>query len=210
MGNFFNINLFFLNKMSMNEKALPVQGLDFIKGESVDLSFSKPPGKVIVLEYWATWCPPCRNSIPHLTQLQKQYPNVIFIGITNEGKAQAAPFVQQMGSQMDYRVALDPYGSAQGYMQKYQMRGIPSAFVIDKKGMIRWKGHPMEGDFASCIARCDAESFFDAASLANVTADDLSQKGVKELKQIISALGGDFRDCVEKQDLVRRVLELKK
>ena len=52
---------------------------------------------------WATWCPPCRDSIPHVSALQKQFPNVCFIGMTDEKAAVARPFVEKMGSKMEYR-----------------------------------------------------------------------------------------------------------
>jgi thiol-disulfide isomerase/thioredoxin len=60
-----------------------LQPLKFVKGESV----SEPqPNTVYVLEFWATWCPPCRDSIPHLSKLQAHYKDqgVVFIGISSE------------------------------------------------------------------------------------------------------------------------------
>jgi thiol-disulfide isomerase/thioredoxin len=87
-------------------------GLEYIKGTPIDVQASKGK-KVIVVEFWATWCPPCRSSIPHLSELQHKYKsqNVEFIGITNEENMQTVKkFVDSMGANMDYAVAVDVEG----------------------------------------------------------------------------------------------------
>jgi len=122
-----------------------INNLTWVKGEPVDLTYmSGHP--VIVLEIWATWCPPCRTTIPHLTELQHQYGDqVIFIGVSSESVSQVRPFVDQMGIKMDYRVAVDVNGEVQSkYMDSYNVNGIPHCFVISKKGKVLWHGHPVE------------------------------------------------------------------
>ena len=115
---------------------------EWVKGNPVVIV----PEKIYVMEFWATWCPPCRESIPHLTQLQKEYKNdVIFIGIRQEDSTIVRPFVEQMGNTMNYIVAVDDHGSTtREYMMPFKVRGIPHAFVI-KDGKIVWHGHPMDG-----------------------------------------------------------------
>ena len=65
-----------------------------IKGDDVKGTY-KDRGQITVVEFWATWCGPCRQSIPHLTELQKKYAdkNVRIIGITDEAEAQVKGFV---------------------------------------------------------------------------------------------------------------------
>jgi thiol-disulfide isomerase/thioredoxin len=114
----------------------------FVKGEPVE-KFEK--GKIYVVEFWATWCPPCRESIPHLTQLQKANADVIFTGVdVGEDEGTVSPFVTKMGDKMDYRVAVDDGGATnKAYMDAAGQEGIPTAFIIDKDSNIAWIGHPM-------------------------------------------------------------------
>ncbi len=99
-------------------------------------------GKVVVVEHWATWCPPCRASIPHLIALNQRFKDkgVVIIGLTDEDDAAAkvGAFVREM--KMDYPVGT---GSTSG--DAYGVQGIPTAFVIARDGTIAWKGHPMQG-----------------------------------------------------------------
>ena len=126
-------------------KAAPLEGLTYIKGDAVS-SFEE--GKVYVVEFWATWCPPCIQSIPHLTEIQNEFKNkgVTVIGITNETANIVKPFVEKMADEISYSVALDTQGTAgKKYMTAFGQRGIPTAFVVDGKGNVAWYGHPMDG-----------------------------------------------------------------
>ncbi len=124
--------------------AAPLQGLQWIKGEPV--TFEK--GKVYVVEFWATWCGPCKVSIPHLTEIQRTYKDkgVTVIGISNERPDTIKPFVEQMGDQMGYVIAADIDGFVQrNYMEAFNKQGIPHAFIVNGEGKIAWEGHPLDG-----------------------------------------------------------------
>lgn len=123
--------------------AAPLKGLQWVKNGPVTFE----PGKVYIVEFWATWCGPCKVSIPHLTDVQKKYKDkgVTIIGISTEEPKTVKPFVQKMGEEMDYAVAVDVEGFMQkNYMDAFNKQGIPQAFLINKAGKIVWEGHPLD------------------------------------------------------------------
>jgi len=126
----------------LGDAAYPLTGLTWVKGSPVTIS----PGKVYVVEFWATWCPPCRKSIPHLTELAKKYADrVVFVGVSDEDVATVKPFVANQGDQMDYNVAVDTARKVvDGYMTAFGQDGIPTAFVVNADGKVVWLGHPMD------------------------------------------------------------------
>jgi thiol-disulfide isomerase/thioredoxin len=134
--------------IDLGDPAPPLKIAQWIKGQPVDLAAGK--GKnVYVLEFWATWCHPCRDSIPHLTELQKKYKDkgLVVIGISDENNPKALPsFVAKMGDKMEYTVAYDQnHQTNTAYTKAFGIRGIPHAFIIDREGRIAWSGHPNFG-----------------------------------------------------------------
>jgi len=132
----------------LGDVAYPLAGLTWVKGSPVTIA----PGKVYVVEFWATWCPPCRKSIPHLTELAKKYADrVVFIGVSDEDVATVKPFVADLGDQMDYNVAVDTAGKViDGYMAAFGQGGIPTAFIVDAQTRVVWRGQPM-GDLEKVL-----------------------------------------------------------
>jgi thiol-disulfide isomerase/thioredoxin len=140
--------------LGLGDPAPKLEVKSFVKGESVS---NLDPGKVYVVEFWATWCGPCKATIPHLTELQKKHPEATFIGVSVFENNQDAvkPFVAEMGEKMNYRVAMDavPEGGNRGdgpmaknWMIAAGQNGIPTAFIINKDSKIAWIGHPSQMD----------------------------------------------------------------
>jgi thiol-disulfide isomerase/thioredoxin len=198
--------------LQVGDTAPELKASKWVKGDAIA---GLETNKTYVVEFWATWCGPCRTSIPHLTELAHKYKGkVIFIGMdaSEMGKDAAAKektvakFVQGMADKMDYNVALD---TEDGYMSKQWMEaagqnGIPAAFVVNQ-GKIVWIGHPMGGlgetldqvltgkfDVAKAKKRADAqgrvEAFFQKAMEGGNEAE--LQKEGKELEALDKELGG--------------------
>ena len=114
---------------------LPALALNYL-GKQPELT-----GKPLLVEFWATWCPPCRKSIPHLNEIYSKYKSqgLQIVGITDEDEATVKKFQKQIP--MDYNVAINTPGSI---YQQFGITAIPTAFLVNKSGKIVWAGHPME------------------------------------------------------------------
>jgi thiol-disulfide isomerase/thioredoxin len=161
---------------------------EFVKGEPVR---AFEPGKTYVVEFWATWCGPCRVSIPHLTELQKKYKDVTFIGVSvwEDDPKEVKPFVKGMGDKMDYRVATDaiPDGGkptdgtmAHTWMEEAGEEGIPAAFIINGEGKVAWIGHPMTMD--EPLEKIVAGTYDLKAAVAERKAAIEREKALEELQ----------------------------
>ena len=104
------------------------------------LSLASLRGKVVLLDYWATWCGPCRMATPTLEGLHKKFGSrglrVVGISVDQQDSvAQVKPFVKAFG--ISYLVSASPVLNRRAE-QAYHVDGIPSQYLIDKKGIVRW------------------------------------------------------------------------
>ncbi|MCM2357028.1 MAG: TlpA family protein disulfide reductase [Geobacteraceae bacterium] len=92
-------------------------------------------GKVVVLNFWATWCPPCREEIPSMMRLNRAMAGKPFqmlaVSIDEGGKAAVEAYFKQSGTMLP--ALLD---TNQAVSKRYGLTGVPETFVIDKKGVI--------------------------------------------------------------------------
>ena len=141
-------------KLSLNigDIAPPLQVKEGLKGNEVK-NFEK--GKIYVLEFWATWCAPCKAAMPHLSVLADKYKNqVSIIGIDfhefkTTTKVQIKEFVRNMGDKMDYAVAIgDDFFMESDWIKPSgeEHNGIPKSFVINAQGRLAWIGYPKDLD----------------------------------------------------------------
>lgn len=134
-------------KLKVGDPAPRLSIASWVKGEPVSL---KKAGKddVFVIEFWATWCPPCRAGMPHLSEMQEHFraKGVTFVGVTAEKVGVVKKFLKSgWDKKMRYTVAVDNRGRTNSdWMRAAGQNGIPCAFVV-KGGKIQWIGHPMAG-----------------------------------------------------------------
>jgi len=142
-------------RFEVGDKAPKLSVAEWIKGQPVDMRADL--GKhVYIVEFWATWCAPCMYTIPHLTQVQKEFKNrgLICVSISTEGPEKVKPFVEKMGDKMDYTIGIDNNGqTSRAYMEAANQNGIPHAFVINTQGRLVWHGHPMDPEMVKVINR---------------------------------------------------------
>ena len=105
-----------------------------VSTDGKDIRLSEYKGKVVIIDFWATWCGPCRKGIPDLIELQKEFgKEIVVIGISldTDTKREVIPFMQKIG--INYPVA---YGTLEVTQQYGGVEAIPTSFVINKNGKI--------------------------------------------------------------------------
>jgi thiol-disulfide isomerase/thioredoxin len=139
-------------KLGIGDANPGLQIAKWIKGSPVDEPLTD---KVHVVEFWATWCGPCRVGMPHISELQSEYgEEVAFIGVTREKEATVAKFLEANSPDgriwdevIQYRLAIDDRDwSNSAYMRAAGQNGIPCAFVVGRDGVVEWIGHPARID----------------------------------------------------------------
>jgi thiol-disulfide isomerase/thioredoxin len=137
--------------LKIGDPAPPLQPMSWLKGKPIT---SLEPGRVYVVEFWATWCVPCKEQMPHLSALQKSHAQrLTIVGINvregERGKAVAdavRKFVDKQGDQMGYTVAMDDPEKKtvfNAWMTAAGAYGLPTSFIVDGKGRVVWVGHPV-------------------------------------------------------------------
>ncbi len=124
-----------LAQLKPGDKA-PDFTLPTLDGKNYKLSSNwKAPGKVVLLDIWATWCPPCRAEVPYLVDLHKYFKGkaVSIVGVSiDDNKEDVKSFVKE--NKVKYAVVHD---ADKKVADKYNVRSIPTTLIIDKKGVIR-------------------------------------------------------------------------
>lgn len=207
-------------RLVVGDPAPALKVAKWVKGDEIK---AFEPGTVYVVEFWATWCGPCRKTIPHLSEVGKKFKDrgVKVIGVSiweetkeKDGKTPHNPlpdvekYVADMGDKMAYSVAYggDEAEMSETWMKAANRNGIPSAFVVDGKGNIAWIGHPME-KMEETLEQVLSGKFDPKA------AADASKKK-EEAKARAKELGGKLRATItggrakESFEIVREMLRL--
>jgi thiol-disulfide isomerase/thioredoxin len=129
---------FLLSQCAKEEKGpslAPEFSLKTLTGE--EFSLAKNKGKTLLIDFWATWCAPCRESIPHLVHLHKTYRGqgfeVVGLSMDKGDPKTVEQFVRSLD--IPYPIAIAPDEIARAY----GVNGLPTTILIDKEGKIREK-----------------------------------------------------------------------
>lgn len=162
-------------------------------------------GKVYVVEFWATWCGPCINSMPHLAELQNKYRGngVQIISVSDESLDEVKDLLGKKNDDVGktfaeitaaYSLTTDPDRSVyKDYMDAAKQQGIPTAFLVGKTGLVEWIGHPVEMDqpLAAVIeGKWDREAYKE-----EMVAQQKMQESIQHLSMLASA--GKFAEAIQ-------------
>ena len=106
-----------------------------IPGRHGQVSIAAHKGKVVYLDFWASWCGPCRKSFPWMNRIQKRYGKRGFVVVAinlDKDRSLAEQFLKDVPA--NFAIGYDPKGKV---ATAYQLKGMPSSFVIDKTGKIQ-------------------------------------------------------------------------
>jgi len=114
-------------------------------------------GPIVLVNFWATWCPPCRKEMPDLQSLYAQFKNqgVVVLSISDEESAKVSPFVAERD--ITYPVLLDP---GRKVNEEFKVEGIPKSFVYDRDGKLVAQSIDMrtKGQFLQMLAQAGLHS----------------------------------------------------
>lgn len=103
-----------------------------LPGDNKNINLEKLKGKVIYLDFWASWCDPCRKSFPWMNDMHSRFDSKEFTIVAvnlDASKADAIKFLQKVPAKFD--IAYDPDGKV---AEKYHLKAMPSSYLIDKRG----------------------------------------------------------------------------
>jgi thiol-disulfide isomerase/thioredoxin len=103
--------------------------------ERSEVSLKSLLGKVVVMDFWASWCPPCRKTLPQLGLMRDRNPALVVLAVSiDEKRANAMEFLKSGDAHMIYL-----HDAERAVASRYDLGGMPSLILIDRKGVIRYR-----------------------------------------------------------------------
>jgi len=162
--------------LKIGDPAPPLKIKEWVRGDAVNLK-TDAAKKIHMVEFWATWCPPCKASVPLLTQFQKNHQkDLVIIGITDPDPDRNSPteikqFVKEQGTKMAYTVAIDDNGATSRAYLPSEMVGIPYAFLVGRDGRVVWDGSPLDPALETVIPEVIEGKYDVAKAKANAQVE---------------------------------------
>jgi thiol-disulfide isomerase/thioredoxin len=108
---------------------------ELLRGQN-SVSLKSLAGKVVVVDFWASWCPPCRKSLPQLARMRLRHPSMVVLAVSvDEDKSKAKEFLT---SKLDTALIF-LHDAKKSAAADYDLGGMPSLYVIDKQGRLRFR-----------------------------------------------------------------------
>lgn len=174
--------------LEVGSEAPALRELSWVVGEPVEIE----TGRVVVVEFWATWCPVCRASIPVLSKLQRrnEESGVRVVGIASarfeKTRARIEQFVADWRPRIGYSIAWDGgQTAAADWLDASRQRGLPVTFVVDRQRRVAWIGTPLDG-LADVLAHIERGTFdIEAARKVSQLQKELAKAAVRNDKETI-------------------------
>ncbi|WP_271672988.1 TlpA disulfide reductase family protein [Bradyrhizobium sp. CCBAU 51627] len=177
--------------LRMESPAPPIKVENWLRGEPLT---SFQPGKVYIVEFWATWCGPCTAVMPHLVELQEKYKDsgLEVLGVAayeqaptaNEARTTLDAWLTDKFSNLNYRIGFDSTGEmSKLWMDSSFSVGIPTSFVVDRDGHIAFIGPPTQLDDVLPKVLNGSWRTSDEAKAADTERIDSGRREMREMER---------------------------
>lgn len=205
------------------DNAPALQLAKFVQGDPIG-EFRE--GHIYIIEFWATWCSPCLQTLPYVAELQDKYSeHVTVIGVTAENEQTVTRFLNEemdgkatWADSLNFRIALDDERATQKlWRETSEDEGLPFAMIIGRTGLIEWKGHPTT---MAIPLKAVVDGSWDRQIARELMKQEVAgQRSIDQNQQaIVTAVNaGNYREAVgiadrmlEKMPDNRKILSLQK
>jgi peroxiredoxin len=151
------------NSAEVNLIGQPAPGFEFPDLAGNEFKLEDARGNLVMLDFWATWCPPCLRALPHVQGLHEEFggKGLVVLGINNEDPEKVASFTEEKG--LTFRTLSDASGKA---FSAYGVKGIPTTVLIDREGVVQniFVGYTAEEKLRAAVLELGIETAVDVSN----------------------------------------------
>jgi thiol-disulfide isomerase/thioredoxin len=193
---------------NVGDKAPPIVVEEWISAGPAVLPGAEGSEKhVFAIEFWATWCAPCKQTLPFLNRLQEKYRDqgLIVLGLSNEEAEVVRDYARK--NKMNYAVGVYEFDSGTARWTEGRP-AIPYAYIVDRKGQVVWGGHPLT-DMEQVLERVMAGTFDVAAEKRRIAMAQQTQTLMRQASDLYRRgdLDGALRMIEELIEMDRQQLQ---